>query len=78
MNRRARRRAARHISRRPVRSRRPLPLFARLALLAVGAALVVFAVVLAAQGASSRGGRVIGALALAGILLMVVAWLGRL
>ena len=77
MNRRARRRTARSMPRRPARARRPLPLPLRLALVLAGAGLIVFGVALAAHGSGAHGGRVIGALALLGAVLIAVAWQGR-
>jgi hypothetical protein len=40
--------------------------------------LVVAGVALAIHGASSRGGRLIGAVALLGVVLLIVAWQGRI
>ena len=77
MNRRSRRRAAWSRSRQPARARRPLPLPLRLALVLAGAGLIVFGVALAAHGSGARGGRVSGALALLGALLMAIAWQGK-
>jgi len=58
-------------------ARRPLPLPLRLALVLAGAGLIVFGVTLAAHGSGAHGGRVIGALALLGAVLIAVAWQGR-
>ena len=77
MNRRARRRAARGGPRRLGRQRRPLPLPLRLALVLAGTGLIVFGVLLAAHGSGAHGGRVIGALALIGAVVIAVAWQGR-
>jgi hypothetical protein len=63
--------------RQPARARRPLVLPLRLALVLAGAVLIVFGVALAAHGSGAHGGRVIGALALIGAVLMAVAWQGR-
>ena len=58
-------------------ARRPLPLPLRLALVLAGAGLIVFGVALAAHGSGAHGGRVIGALALLGAVLIAVAWQGK-
>jgi len=39
--------------------------------------LICAGVILAAQGTGSRGGRSIGAVAIAGVLLIVLAWQAR-
>lgn len=76
MNRRGRRRAKRFYRRPP--ARRPLGLVARLLLSVGGVALIVGGIVLAAQGAGMRGGRVIGAIAVIGFVLLAVAWQDRI
>ena len=63
--------------RRAARARRPLPPLLRLALVLAGAGLIVFGVALAAHGSGAHGGRVIGALALLGAVLIAVAWQGK-
>jgi hypothetical protein len=60
------------------RARRPLLLPLRLALVLAGAGLIVFGVALAAHGSGTHGGRVIGALALLGTMVIAVAWQGRI
>jgi hypothetical protein len=78
MTRHSRRRAARSMPRQPARARRPLPLPLRCALVPAGAGLIVFGLALAAHGSGAHGGRVIGALALLGTLVIAVAWQGRI
>jgi hypothetical protein len=48
-----------------------------LLLLVGGAGLIVLAIVVATGGSTARQGRVIGGLAVAGAVLIAVAWGGR-
>jgi len=52
-------------------------LAARVLLAVVGVGLICGGVVLAAQGTGLRGGRSIGAVAIVGVLLVVLAWQAR-
>lgn len=76
MNRRSRRRAARHAPRRPPRARRRLSPLARLLLALAGGGLIAAGIVLAMQGGSARAGRLLGAIALVGAALCLIAWQG--
>lgn len=76
MNRRARRRASRGPARWPPRARRPLPAAVRVGLAVVGVAVIAGGIALAASGSGARGGRVLGAIAILGVVLLVIAWQG--
>ena len=48
----------------------------RVGLAVAGVAVIAGGVILAASGAGARGGRVLGALAILGVVLLVIAWQG--
>jgi hypothetical protein len=48
----------------------------RVGLAVAGVAAIVGGVVLATSGAGARGGRVLGALVILGVVLVVIAWQG--